>query len=58
MILHDVMLSYDDKQNAYYVYVCAENKRVKIEGDMDRYRAISLFEKAVEKIKGNGGMMS
>ena len=46
MILHDVVLSYDDKRDVYYVY--AENKRVKIEGDMDRYRAISLFEKAVE----------
>ena len=46
MILHDVVLSYDDKRDVYYVY--AENKRVKIEGDMDRYRAIALFEKAVE----------
>jgi len=49
MILHDVMLSYDDKRAVYYVY--AGNKRIKIEGDgdMDRHRAILLFEKAVEE---------
>ena len=46
MILHDVVLSYDNKQKVYYIY--AENKRIKIAGEMDRYRAISLFEKAVE----------
>ena len=56
MILHDVVLSYDKRLNIYYIY--SENRQIPIEGEMDRYRAIALFEKAVEKIKSNGGMMS
>ncbi len=51
MVLQDVMLGYNKALNVYYVY--AEGRQVEIKGDMDRYRAIALFEKAVEVIKGN-----